>query len=135
MLCDLRDWQRQEWLLHTSSIGRTSLAPNTWWSRLGSSGFGYLAAGAQRLRQHGLSAVVCSPQGGESCWQNVLESVQHGAMVVFMSPERALKEVHSQGLQQLRRVSLVAIDEAHCVSEWGHDFRALPAYLQPESTM
>lgn len=79
---------------------------------------------AQRLRQHGLSAVVCSPQGGESCWQNVLESVQHGAMVVFMSPERALKEVHSQGLQQLRRVSLVAIDEAHCVSEWGHDFRA-----------
>ena len=47
---------------------------------------------AQRLRQHGLSAVVCSPQGGEACWQNVLESVQHGAMVVFMSPERALKE-------------------------------------------
>lgn len=79
---------------------------------------------AQRLRQHGLSAVVCSPQGGEASWPQVLHAVQNGAFVVFMSPERALKEVHSQRLKQLQRVSLVAIDEAHCVSEWGHDFRA-----------
>ena len=49
-------------------------------------------AEAQRLRQRGLSAVVCSPQGGEANWPQVLQAVQHGAMVVFMSPERALKE-------------------------------------------
>ncbi|CAL1149834.1 unnamed protein product [Cladocopium goreaui] len=84
---------------------------------------------AQRLRQHGLSAVVCSPQGGEASWPQVLHAVQNGAFVVFMSPERALKEVHSQRLKQLQRVSLVAIDEAHCVSEWGHDFRVLRACL------
>eukprot|EP00913_Durusdinium_trenchii_P013728 g12889.t2 len=78
----------------------------------------------QRLRQHGIPAVVCSPQGGEASWPQVLESVNRGALMVFMSPERAVKEAKLQTLRQLQRVSLVAIDEAHCVSEWGHDFRA-----------
>ena len=62
---------------------------------LGPLGFA-LTAQAQRLRQHGLSAVVCSPQGGEASWPQVLHAVQNGAFVVFMSPERALKEAREK---------------------------------------
>ena len=44
-----------------------------------------------------------------------------------LTPERLRNPEHLRPLQQ-RDVSLIVIDEAHCVSQWGHDFR--PAYLE-----
>ena len=44
--------------------------------------------------------------------------------IVFMSPEKIVSSTHV--LQRLRdsgKLGLVAVDECHCVSEWGHDFR------------
>jgi len=64
-------------------------------------------------------------------WEEVrgaLAQVAGGqARIVYCSPERFGSDLFQQAIGQ-RRVDLLAVDEAHCVSEWGHDFR--PDYLQ-----
>ncbi len=46
---------------------------------------------------------------------------------LYISPERLQNELVRQRIQKMN-VSLIAIDEAHCISEWGHDFR--PSYVK-----
>ncbi|MBU2946837.1 RecQ family ATP-dependent DNA helicase [Zobellia uliginosa] len=50
-----------------------------------------------------------------------------GYKFVYLSPERLQQELVQDKIRQMN-VNLVAIDEAHCISQWGHDFR--PAYLE-----
>ncbi len=53
--------------------------------------------------------------------------VQHGEHpLIYVTPERFVKPECLAMLRE-RGVALIAVDEAHCVSHWGHDFR--PAYL------
>jgi RecQ family ATP-dependent DNA helicase len=56
-----------------------------------------------------------------------LEMVRGDARIVYCAPERFGSQVFLDALSH-REIDLVAVDEAHCVSEWGHDFR--PDYLR-----
>ncbi|HEV7931935.1 MAG TPA: ATP-dependent DNA helicase RecQ [Actinomadura sp.] len=78
-------------------------------------------------RNAGGAVVVNSAQGAGSS-ANSLEQIRAGkAEYVFLSPEQLAKPEIVDRLVAARP-SLIAIDEAHCVSAWGHDFR--PDYLQ-----
>jgi ATP-dependent DNA helicase RecQ len=66
---------------------------------------------------------------GMEDWEvsEALEMVRGDARIVYCAPERFASSVFLEALSH-RTVDLVAVDEAHCVSEWGHDFR--PDYLR-----
>jgi ATP-dependent DNA helicase RecQ len=83
---------------------------------------------ATQLAQMGIPAAVLNSTVNEAEQNKVMSKAREGAYrLLYVSPERVARG-DTMGWMQQVPVTFFAIDEAHCISEWGHEFR--PEYRQ-----
>jgi ATP-dependent DNA helicase RecQ len=74
-----------------------------------------------------LSAAIFSSMSREEIVATLENCIFGGIKILYVSPERLASDLFLVKLRHMK-VSFITVDEAHCISQWGYDFR--PSYLQ-----
>lgn len=82
----------------------------------------------EQLKKRGISAVAVYSGMNRREIDITLDNCVYGQVkFLYLSPERLLTDLFQERMKRMN-ITLLAIDEAHCISQWGYDFR--PPYLQ-----
>ena len=80
------------------------------------------------LRRRGIkAAAIYSGLSHEEILTTLENAIFGGIKLLYVSPERLSSELFQTKLRHMK-ISFITVDEAHCISQWGYDFR--PSYLQ-----